>query len=486
MKKWTREQLCRTLKDPSELKALHKKAAASVYRQTYHIQPVSGLLNDPNGFIFHNGQWHLFYQWCPWGAVHGLKHWYHTVSDDLVIWENKGVCIRPDTYFDNKGVYTGSALPFNDSIYLYCTGNHRDEDWTRRSYTCMAKLRDNGRAQKFSAPLFGPLPKYTENQRDPKILYNDDTGMYYIILGAQTQDNKGCILVYESENQNSGWHFKGQLKVPGFEDFGSMWECPSIEHISGHDVLIFCPQNLHIEGHGEGTNHNGYIIGNMDYDTLTFTPDGAFHVLDFGFDSYAAQCASNLESNTKAVLVAWMGLPDASYPTDEEEWAGCLTLPRELTIRHRRLIQKPIPELVQLRGNRINPGLGILPSSAEVTIATYPQDFDMKLFSKADGTGGLDIKYDDSTQTITIDRSGMEKRFNTEIGEVRSRVLDNGLTSLRIFIDQSSIEIFVNDGDAVFTSRIFPTDAEHSYVVNECRSLHIYEMHPAVTDDFII
>ena len=119
MKTWTKEERYRILKSAEEIRDLHERIARSDYRQQYHIQPVTGLLNDPNGFVFHNGRWHLFYQWCPWGAVHGLKYWYHTVSKDLVMWKNKGVCIRPDTEYDNKGAYSGSALPCADSVWLY-------------------------------------------------------------------------------------------------------------------------------------------------------------------------------------------------------------------------------------------------------------------------------------------------------------------------------------------------------------------------------
>ena len=127
MKKWTKEERYRVLKSAAEIRPLHERTVLSDHRQHYHIQSVTGLLNDPNGFVFHDGVWHLFYQWCPWGAVHGLKYWYHTVSKDLVTWKNKGVCIRPDTEFDNKGAYSGSALPTKDSVYLFYTGNHRDE-----------------------------------------------------------------------------------------------------------------------------------------------------------------------------------------------------------------------------------------------------------------------------------------------------------------------------------------------------------------------
>ena len=118
MKIWTKEERYRALENEEEIRPLHERIRKSDYRQHYHIQSVTGLLNDPNGFVFHNGQWHLFYQWCPWGAVHGLKYWYHTVSSDLVTWKNKGVCICPDTYADNKGAYSGSALPTENCVYL--------------------------------------------------------------------------------------------------------------------------------------------------------------------------------------------------------------------------------------------------------------------------------------------------------------------------------------------------------------------------------
>ena len=237
MKTWSKEERYRVLKSADEIKALHERTILSDYRQHYHIQSVTGLLNDPNGFVFHDGVWHLFYQWCPWGAVHGLKYWYHTTSENLVQWTNEGVCIRPDTEFDNKGAYSGSALPTSDALYLYYTGNHRDEDWTRKSYTCLVNLMDDGTPVKLP-PLFGPNADYTEHQRDPKII--EQNGKYYIILGAQTKDKKGCVIIYTSDSPTEGWHFAGQLKVPGFEDFGDMWECPSIETISGYDVLISC------------------------------------------------------------------------------------------------------------------------------------------------------------------------------------------------------------------------------------------------------
>ena len=160
MREWTREEKYRYLKDPQELTELYGRISSSVWRQAYHNQPVTGLMNDPNGFVWHDNRWHLFYQWCPWGAVHGLKYWYHIVSRDLVTWQNLGVCLMPDPEdgYDNKGAYSGSAMPIGDKIYLYYTGNHRDPDWTRHAYTCLARLGNDGWPEKYPLPLFGAHP----------------------------------------------------------------------------------------------------------------------------------------------------------------------------------------------------------------------------------------------------------------------------------------------------------------------------------------
>ena len=497
MKEWSREERYRVLTDASELMELHESAKNSPYRQRLHVQGVTGLINDPNGYIYHNGQWHLFYQWCPWGAVHGLKYWYHTVSEDLVFWHNRGIAIRPDTVYDNKGAYSGSALVQDRSIYLYYTGNHRDENWKRTSYTCIVNMRDDGTCHKYSRPLFAAHPDYTEHQRDPKIFFREEDGWYYIMLGAQTKDRHGRVIFYRSREFNRNWEFLGELKVPGFEFFGDMWECPSLERISGRDVLLFCPQHIRIPGRGNDQNHNGYLIGVMDWNTLTFTPDGQFHVLDFGFDSYAAGCASNigqrnlrdpsaLTQDDKAILVAWMGLPDVSYPTDKENWSGCLTLPRELTVRHRRLIQRPLEGLRRLRSGEADMKTQILPELCEIELINRGEDITLGLFTKEDGTGGIRISFRYETKVLSVDRSGMTNRFNIELGEVRKRNLNHNLAHMRIYIDRSSVEIFVNDGDAVFTSRVFPLQSEHSWTVDGDVSIRIWKLNPAVSDDFVL
>ena len=113
---WSREERYRKIEDitEEEYENIKQKVKSSPYRQKYHIQPNTGLLNDPNGFSYFKGKYHLFHQWFPLGPVHGVKYWYHLSSADLVLWEDEGIAMAPDTVYDSHGVFSGSALPVKD------------------------------------------------------------------------------------------------------------------------------------------------------------------------------------------------------------------------------------------------------------------------------------------------------------------------------------------------------------------------------------
>ena len=108
----------------------HKNMRENVKRDKnrlhFHMMPPTGWMNDPNGFSYFNGKWHLFYQWYPFAGYHGMKHWYHVVSDDLVHWKNIGLGMKPTLNYDNYGCFSGSGFVKNEFLYLVYTGNHKD------------------------------------------------------------------------------------------------------------------------------------------------------------------------------------------------------------------------------------------------------------------------------------------------------------------------------------------------------------------------
>ena len=504
--------------DNNSLQQLYNTRIKSNYKQHYHIMPVTGLLNDPNGFIYHDHRWKLFHQWFPYGAYHGLKHWYYLESSDLMNWEPKGCKLFPDTEYDNGGVFSGNAIEIDDRMLIYYTANHvipetvsddldNNDPWIPTGkvvpYTCLAEMDTSGNITKHTMPLFGPAPGYTHNQRDPKIVYDDNTSMYYLLLGAEADDHHGRIIVYESKEYDSGWAFKGELSFRKsnnregdsfMKDFGNMWECPSLVKIGSYDVLIFCPQNLKLENRGNAVHHNGYLIGKLDLEKLTFEAIDDFKVLDHGFDFYAAQIASTPntytdsqenEEHENTIMMAWMGLPDVTYPTDKEGWSGCLTLPRKLSIENGKLRQVPAVDLCKNTDMLCKPisvfNINLFQDDADSIQPVSKQsiihieieddnkaskDFKLRLLCDKLGRGGLKLSFNSESLRLTMDRSEMAVRFNTELGEVRYADLEKTLKSLDIFLDSSSVEIFVNDGEAVFTSRIFPTEEERYITLN--------------------
>lgn len=161
--KWTQAARYRPYQEWSEeyVKDLKRKVTASKWRLNYHVQPETGLLNDPNGFSYSNGKWHLFYQSFPFGAIHGLKSWFHITSKDLVHWEVEGPALEPDSVYDSHGVYSGSAIPVEEKLFLAYTGNVRDETWERHSYQLGAWMNNNGTVTKLEIPLISAPPLAT-------------------------------------------------------------------------------------------------------------------------------------------------------------------------------------------------------------------------------------------------------------------------------------------------------------------------------------
>lgn len=499
MEQWTKEERYQILseKDTEKLRTLHDAISKSKYRCDYHIQTVTGLLNDPNGFSYYNKQWHLFYQWFPFGAVHGMKHWYHVVSNDLVHWKNIGLGMKPTLNYDNKGCYSGSGYVKDDFLYLVYTGNHKEEDGTRIPYQMIAAIDEDNHLTKLKHPIITPQDGYTEHQRDPKIFY--EAGSYYILIGAQDENKHGKFLLYKSSQIATGWTLAGELKVEGYDHFGFMCECPCIEKIGDKWLLIFSPQGLEVTKDSyKNAYSNVYFLGKLDLETLTFKPETDMLELDKGFDFYAAQSAQQYELPGKSVLVGWFGCSDYTYPvTDAEGWAGLLTLPRELTIEGGKLKQRPTKALETIKKDlvfeAVNGSVKKDTMQRQTPVSSImhlenpsKDDVELDLFA-SDLLKGFGISYKSRTRTLTISRAEMKTKVNEQFGDTRSIVLADGLSQLDVFVDHSAVEIFVNDGDYVMSSRVFPADNERKIrMAGKDINLKIWTASKAVEDDFVL
>ncbi|WP_079505095.1 glycoside hydrolase family 32 protein [Mesobacillus jeotgali] len=451
----------------NELEQLREKSAHSSWKPAYHIHPQYGLINDPNGLAYFNGEFHVFYQWYPFDAMHGMKHWAHTKSKDLVNWERLPVALVPVEDYESHGAYSGAALEVDGKLYMYYTGNIKYGPVERSANQNLAIMDKDGTITKYeNNPLIEGVPEgYTGHVRDPKVF--EKNGRYYMLLGAQRSDLTGAIIVYESENAID-WTFKGELNLKiDFPDSVYMLECPDFFELNGKDVIVVSPQGLKPDGHDYHNIYNViYVLGELNLDTLTFDVED-YQELEKGFDFYAPQTFAG--KNNERLLFAWAGMGEIDYPSDNEQWAHCLSIPRELDIVNGKLVQKPAQELKQLRKNA-KAGDVVLETAGSVEIGIGEQyeleldftgmeadKFGLELF--ASEKEGLVLEFNRSGKTVSVNREKFEAAFGGEYGFVRSSELEiDDTVKVQVLVDRSIAEVFINDGEVVFTTRVFPNE----------------------------
>lgn len=456
------------VREDEEKSILEKKEIVEkdFWRQKYHIQGIVGLINDPNGFSQFNGKYHMFYQWNPLGTNHKNKTWAHSVSSDLLNWERLETALRPDTWYSKDGVYSGSAIVDDDKLYLFYTGNVKDSEGNRESYQCLAVSSDGENFERWEPSIVNQPDGYTRHIRDPKIWKKD--GKFYAVIGIQGENLEGKAVLYSSENIKD-WKFEGEIAGANhgkIKDFGFMWECPDYFQLKDEktgeikDLLVFSPQGLEPEGDLYNNKYQtGYLFGKLDYEKPEFEILSDFVEIDRGHDFYAPQ--SMEDDKGRRLIVGWMGIPEEEdFPTVKNEWLHCLTLPRELKVIDGKLYQVPIKEMESIRGEKIEfsgkvagevkVGTGVI-YELKAKFSDFNSDFGLKL--RTGKSSETVLKFDYNDKKFVLDRTKGEqpdKRLRkVYLGDISE-------LELTVFVDNSSVEVFINGGAEVFSSRIFP------------------------------
>lgn len=424
-----------------------QRASLDHHRPAWHLAPPVGLLNDPNGFIQFNQRYVLCYQWNPLACQHGAKFWGQWSSSDLVHWQHEPLALAPTESYESHGCYSGSAVDNAGVLTLIYTGNVKFDDGSRTAWQCLATRDEQGEYRKLGPVL--ALPEgYTGHVRDPKVWQHND--QWYMVLGAQDLTLQGKVLLLRSPDLHQ-WTLLGEIagsQLNGLGDFGYMWECPDLFELDGGQLLIVCPQGLPAEQwRYRNTFQSGYFCGELDYDRAHFR-HGEFHELDHGFEFYAPQTCQSTDG--RRLLIGWMGIPDGDeffQPTKAHGWMHTMTCPRELTLAAGRVLQHPARELQQLRQQeiRLNGSADSLPE-LDIASAELELSIDGVCHASFADTLTLDVE----PQGITL------RRNNLRSGEPEERYWLGEVRTLRILCDRSSIEVFINDGEAVMSSRYFP------------------------------
>ena len=450
------------------------------FRPAYHFTPAKGWMNDPNGLIFIDGEYHLFFQHYPDSTVWGPMHWGHAVSKDLITWEELPIALFPDSLgyiFSGSAVYdekNSSGLGSTTNPPLVALYTYHDPKGEKAG---VIDFQTQGLA--FSLDKGRSWKKYDKNPvlgnpgirdfRDPKVSQvtsADGNTTWVMTLAARDQ-----VQFYQSANLKD-WTLLGEFGQ-GIGAHGGVWECPDLLSMKAPDGsqkwVLLVSMNPGGPQKGSATQ---YFIG--DFKQGVFTPDDTMiRWLDYGPDNYAGVSWANLPSaQNRTLFIGWMSNWLYAQVVPTPTWRSALTLPRELRlfdVEGTLLLQSaPAKELEKLRGKSygLSGKESLLPSAAVEILADVSREdnFSMMLSNEL----GEEVIISKEMGLVTVDRRKAGKTsFHPDFAAAHAAPMSWEAKTLRIFLDGSSLELFVNEGELVITSLLFPSSPWKKLTVYE-------------------
>ncbi len=451
-----------------------KKKTESFYRLQFHLMPPVGWMNDPNGLCQFKDTYHIFFQYSPLHVNGGMKVWGHYVTKDFLTYEYYGAPFLPDEAFDADGVFSGSTYVDEEGMHIFYTGNVElpgDYDYTtagRCADTVLIESKDGYTFSKKEVVIAtSAYPQsYSCHIRDPKV-WKEEIG-YCMVLGGRTREDDGRILVYRSDDLRN-WFMLKELKTK--QPFAYMWECPDLYKLQSQYVLSFSPQGIKREEYRyQNIYHAGYFVTENNPITNDFCYDATtFREWDMGFDFYAPQ--SCLDNKGRRIMIGWVGVPYAEYQYAEvyENWQHCLTVPRNLYIGKTHdeeqtiVYQYPIEEIDRLHTSELKIENDIIQCDddcMDIFIEGIENDFSITLFDE------ISFSYADAILTLSLsDTIGY--------GRKNRKCKINRVKDIRILLDMSLLEIFVNGGECVFTTRFYKKQ-HGTHIQFDCKNAKMY------------
>ena len=461
------------------------------YRPQFHFSPEAHWMNDPNGLVYFNNEYHLFYQYYPDSTVWGPMHWGHAVSRDLIHWKHLPIALYPDSLgyiFSGSAVvdstntsgFDTDSIPPMVAIFTYHNPILEKSGSIRFQNQGVAYSIDKGRTwKKYSG---NPVLKNPGKRdfRDPKMFWNEQMHKWELIMAVYDRVN-----IYSSPNLKD-WTFESEFGKGAGAHVG-VWECPDLFplKIEGTDVTKWVMLvSINPGGPNKGSATQ-YFTG--DFDGHKFIPDDInIKWLDWGRDDYAGVTWSNIPvSDGRKLFIGWMSNWNYASAVPTTVWRGAMTIPRELSLIRDNgqlfLASKPIREFGDLRIASDTAGFKKLEFNGEKEILSGKvQLMQSELFfgfnlsgARADTLGivfennlkeRLVIGYSTIKEQFYIDRrSAGNSGFSNEFAGISTAPYTTGATlKLHILVDAASVELFVDDGRMVMTTLVFPTQKYNS------------------------
>jgi len=450
------------------------------YRPQIHFTPEANWMNDPNGMVYYDGEYHLFYQYYPDSTVWGPMHWGHAVSTDLVHWTHLPVALAPDErgYIfsgsvvvdqnNTSGLQKGKEAPLVALFTYFDPVKNKAETHDDQSQG-VAYSSDRGRTwTKYSDNPVLPNNEKWKDFRDPKVIWYEKDGYWVMVLAVGDH-----VRFFKSENLRN-WTFTGEFGKNRGAHAG-VWECPDlfpleVENSKTTKWVLLVSIN---PGGPNGGSATQYFVGN--FDGKTFTSDNKAEEvlwLDHGRDNYAGVTWFNAPHKDRLFL-GWMSNWDYAQVVPTHPWRSAMTLPRELELEQTpvgyRLVQEPVDQVKKLRGKpykniNLKTGLvfeGPLEIKLEIDLKNNrATEMGIEL-SNARGEVFV-LGYETATKRYFTDRTKAGKHdFSPDFAKIRHyapRISTEDELEWHLFIDRSSLEWFADDGETVMTELFFPSE----------------------------
>jgi beta-fructofuranosidase len=434
-------------KSTRALKRSIAKAQADPLRPRFHFAPPANWMNDPNGTIFHNGEYHLFYQFNPARPKWGNLHWGHAKSTNLVDWDHLPIALAPDGFPGEVHCWSGCCViaPDGTPTIFYTSMNPRSllltrakryaQQWIATGSPDLVTWQKHAANPILSETIHGD--QIPEHWRDPYI-WRDDRKWWMVLCGQFKGEKFGRVLLYESENL-SDWAYSGVLAT-GTPAEGRGWECANYFPLGEKFVLVVSPYDpvLYSVGDFEDGQHK----------------NGSWFTLDHGKAFYATN--TFVDDQDRTILVGWVRAKG-------EGWNGCLSLPRWLELGEEgQLFIRPVPELKKLRQHHISYQRELKSLTEQAgTAPIFGEQVEIKAHFMLDAVQRCGFRLMDDEDAHLIAYDG--KSHTLDVFGVTAQlqfVAPRELLELHVFVDSSVVEIFINQRE-VFTAHFTPVLAEN-------------------------
>ena len=487
-----------TTSPPSDETTSMDNTTTDRWRPGYHFTPPSGWMNDPNGMVYHDGVYHLFYQYYPDDLKWGPMHWGHATSSDLVKWEHQPIALFPD---DKGYIFSGSCvvdkgntsgLGSNGKDPLIAIFTYHDMDAEKageEDYESQGIAYSNDGGKTWEKYAGNPvLPNQgIKDFRDPKVRWDDKTARWTMTLAV-----KDHIEFYSSPNLID-WTYLSRYGDDSPVK-GGVWECPELmpmRVVETGEIRYVLIVSINPGGPNSGSA-TFYYVGDWDGTTFTASPQPSYapreleRWLDYGRDNYAAVTFANAPDD-RTILIGWMSNWEYAQDVPADQFRSAMTVPRDLTLHETdfgyRLHQGPVPELKTLRGasaslpDRFEPGTTTIDLPTGGAPGCYELELDLELLSSSteiyfDLTneagnkffrfGWSTLIYGDERMFFTDRRSSgltdFSPKFAPETTTAGVRWSNNSVLKLRVLTDRTSAEVFFDDGATAMTDIFFPEE----------------------------